>query len=51
VGAEKDIIICPKFPAKPLNRNLCPEFLLHRQKQQKDSIMMLAGYNSRDISK
>jgi len=36
VGLDKCMIIC-KILVKPLYQNLLPDFLLHFQKQQKDS--------------
>jgi hypothetical protein len=37
------IITCPKYWANHDTKILCPEFLLHFQKQQEDLVMTLAS--------
>jgi hypothetical protein len=41
MGADMYITISPKFQ-QTIIQNLCPEILLHFQKQLEDSVMLLA---------
>lgn len=44
VGADKDMLTCPKFQANKYNNILCPEFLQHFWKQWKSIDKIITAF-------